>query len=180
MKFCSHCGSNVSLRTPNDDNRPRFICDDCGIIHYQNPNIIAGCIPEWGDKVLLCKRAIEPYKGKWTLPAGFMENLETVEQAAQRETLEEAEAEVEITGLCAVYSIPHISQVYMLFHGPIKDGYFSPGPESLETALYAEKEIPWNDLAFPVITRTLKTYFDDRRKGKITLQRGMIKPRPAE
>ncbi len=165
MKFCSNCGQPVEQRIPEGDNLPRFVCDACESIHYQNPKIVAGCIPEWEDKILLCRRAIEPRYGLWTLPAGFMENGETTEQAALRETWEEARATMEIRSLYAVFSIPHISQVYMLFRGPLQHCRFGPGPESLEVALFSEAQIPWGELAFPVIDATLKRYFSDRHQG---------------
>jgi ADP-ribose pyrophosphatase YjhB (NUDIX family) len=168
MKYCSHCGQPVECRIPEGDNLPRHICTVCHTIHYQNPKIVAGCIPEWEGKVLLCRRAIEPRLGFWTLPAGFMENRESTEQAAQRETWEEARARVAIESLYAVFSIPHISQVYMLFRGSLTEPAFAPGPESLEVGLFAEAEIPWQELAFPVIELTLRRYFEDRRHGRHT------------
>lgn len=162
MNFCSHCGRSVSLKIPEDDNRPRHVCDNCGNIHYQNPKIVAGCIPEWQGKILLCRRAIEPRYGLWTIPAGYMENGETLEQAACRETEEEACARVDLDGLYAVYNIPHVSQVYTIFRGQLADGAFAPGAESLETALFEENQIPWGEIAFPVVDRTLKRFFLDR------------------
>ncbi len=165
INYCIQCGAGVELRVPAGDNMPRHVCDACGTIQYQNPKIVAGCIPEWQGRILLCKRAIEPRYGLWTIPAGFMENRETVEQAAARETDEEAMARVEIAGLYGVYNIPHISQVYMIFRGDLVDGEFAPGPESLETALYSEEEIPWEEMAFPVVVRALQRYFEDRRRG---------------
>ena len=127
MKFCSNCGSQVTQRIPEGDSRPRYICDDCNIVHYQNPNIIAGCLPVWGDKVLLCRRAIEPRYGFWTLPAGFMENGETVAEGAARETWEEAEADVRELTLYTVFNIPYINQVYMLHRAHLVDGKFGIG-----------------------------------------------------
>ena len=124
--------------------------------------MIAGCIPEWQGRILLCRRAIEPRYGLWTIPAGFMENGETLEQAAKRETDEEACAKVELAGLYALYNLPHVNQVYVIFRGKLVDGSFAPGLESLETALFEESEIPWHEIAFPVVTRALKRYFDDQ------------------
>jgi len=169
MKYCSNCGHEVAFRIPDDDNLPRYICDHCQTIHYQNPNIVTGCIPQWEDKILLCKRAIEPRYGLWTLPAGFMENQETLEQAARRETLEEAHARVDNLKLYAVYSIPHINQVYMMFTADLLDLDFGPGSESLEVRLHAQSEIPWHTLAFPVIERTLKQYYQDAPSGEFPL-----------
>ena len=166
MKYCNQCGSTVNLRIPKGDNRPRHICDKCGFIHYQNPKLIAGCITEWQDQILLCRRAIEPRYCLWTLPAGFMENEETLEEAAIRETYEEACAEVKIIGLYSVFSLPHVSQVYVIFRGNLINGSFSAGSESLETKLFKEEDIPWNQIAFPVIEKTLKRYFLDRSSNK--------------
>ncbi|HJL60867.1 MAG TPA: NUDIX hydrolase [Pseudomonadales bacterium] len=167
MKFCSDCGSNITHIIPDGDNRPRFVCDSCNKIHYQNPRIIAGCLPLYLDsseeKVLLCKRAIDPRKGLWTLPAGFLENGETVADGALRETREEANANAEIDSLYTVFSLPHISQAYMFFRARLLDLDFSAGHESLDVQLFAESEIPWDELAFPVITQTLEHYFEDRK-----------------
>ncbi|MCB1736425.1 MAG: NUDIX hydrolase [Gammaproteobacteria bacterium] len=167
MNYCSRCGSEVELRIPEGDNRPRHCCPDCGTIHYQNPRIIAGCVPEWEDRILLCRRAIKPRHGYWTLPAGYMENGESVEEAARRETWEEARARVEIGPLLAMYSVPHIAQVYTLFRAALRDLNFEPGSESLEVRLFKEDEIPWNELAFPVIEVTLRGYFKDRQQVQI-------------
>jgi len=165
VKFCSSCGSNVALSIPPGDNRQRFVCTSCGEIHYQNPKLVTGCIPEWEDRVLLCRRAIEPRYGLWTLPAGFMENEESAQQGAARETLEEANARVSIEQLYTTFNLPHISQVYLLFRGSLEDLDFSPGSESLDVALFREEEIPWDELAFPVVRETLKHYFQDRESG---------------
>jgi len=172
MKFCSHCGATVTFKVPEGDNLPRFVCGACETIHYQNPNIVAGCIPEWRDKILLCRRAIDPRHGYWTLPAGFMENSETSIEAAARETLEEAGARVEVTSLFAIYSLPHISQVYMMFRSRLPEPDYQPGTESLEVELFSESEIPWDKLAFPVIEETLRRYYEDKSKGKFELHVG--------
>ena len=176
LKFCSQCGAGVELRVPDGDNLPRFICVQCETIHYQNPKIVAGSIPEWEDKILLCKRAIEPRVGLWTLPAGFMENRETTLQAAMRETREEANAEIEITQLYALFNIPHISQVYLIFRARLLNLEFHPGVESLDVKLFEEKNIPWDKLAFPVITETLERYFKDKSQQNFQLQLGDIHP----
>lgn len=172
MKFCSNCGANVSHKVPEGDNRPRYVCDQCATIHYQNPRIIAGCIAEWQDKILLCRRAIEPRHGLWTLPAGFMENRETTLQGALREVMEEAQAHVTDTSLFCTFSIPHISQVYMMYRGELHQGFSQPGIESLETALFTEQQIPWNELAFPVIRETLKLYYADKANGQFHVHNG--------
>lgn len=164
MKFCSDCGGAIELRVPEGDDRDRYVCGDCDFIHYVNPRVIVGCLPVYEDKVLLCKRAIEPRYGYWTLPAGFMENEETTHEGAARETWEEARARVSNQHLYRVFDVPYISQVYMFYRCTLDDGLFGVGPESLETALYTEQEVPWDDIAFPVVRQTLKSYFDDRRR----------------
>ncbi|MCP5424560.1 MAG: NUDIX hydrolase [Gammaproteobacteria bacterium] len=174
MKFCSQCGAPVTLRIPPGDNLPRHVCATCGSVHYQNPKVVAGCIPEWRGQILLCRRSIEPRYGLWTLPAGFMENNESTVQAAAREALEEANAVVENLSLYAVYSLTHISQVYMMFRGDLQEGQASAGHESLEVRLFAEQDIPWQDMAFPVIGETLRRYYEERRNGRYTLQMGDI------
>ena len=159
MKYCSQCGSSVSLRIPEDDNRERYICDACDYVHYQNPNNVCGAILTRDDRILLCKRAIEPRYGLWTLPAGFMENGETVAEAACREADEEANAKAKDVSLFAVFSMPYISQVYIMFAGELTDDEISAGPESLDVGLFTEDEIPWDELAFPVVGESLKMYF---------------------
>ena len=175
MKFCSQCGSDrIVWRIPDDDNRPRHVCDNCGEIHYQNPKIVAGCLPVYGDQVLLCKRAIEPRYGWWTLPAGFMENGETTVEAAARETMEEACATVEVGPLFALFNLPQIDQVYMMFLADLPRPEFAPGSESLECKLCTETQIPWAELAFPTISHTLKYYYADRAAGDFKLHIGDI------
>src|SRR5476649_1576903 len=132
MKFCSVCGHEVGLSIPPGDNRQRYVCGNCGTVHYQNPRNVVGTVPVWDDKVLLCKRAIEPRYGLWTLPAGFLENGETVEQGAVRETLEEANARVELGALYTMISLLHVHQVYMMYRAQLADLDFGPGTESLE------------------------------------------------
>ena len=165
MNFCSACGAPVTLQVPPGDTLPRHVCGRCGCIHYQNPKIVVGAIPEWGDRVLLCRRAIEPRLGKWTLPAGFMENEETTAEAAARETLEEACARIEVGKVFTLINIAHISQVHLVYRARLLDLDFGPGEESLEVALFAEEEIPWGEIAFRTISLTLKRYFEDRRAG---------------
>jgi ADP-ribose pyrophosphatase YjhB (NUDIX family) len=174
MNFCSSCGSKVSLLTPSGDNRPRYVCNECGTIHYQNPNVVTGCIPEWNDRILLCKRAIEPRYGSWTLPAGFLENGESSMFGAAREALEEANAEMRDMRLFSVFSIPHINQVYTMYRGVLHQGTASPGEESLEVMLASEDEVPWDNLAFPVIIETLKLYYEDRKSGNYSTHYGEI------
>ena len=176
MKFCSQCGHPVEQRVPAGDNLPRFVCQQCETIHYQNPNIVAGCLPMFGNQILMCKRAIEPRYGLWTLPAGFMENNETLEQAAMRESMEEANANVKLLNLYTVFSLPHVNQVYMLYLAELLDDNFSPGIESLEVKLFDEKDIPWNELAFRTIHYTLKYFFEDRRRGQFELRSHLVEP----
>ena len=165
MNFCSQCGATVVLRVPADDNRLRFVCDSCGEIHYQNPRIITGCIPILGQQTLLCKRAIEPRLGCWTLPAGFMENGETTPEGAVREVREEANAIVQVERLFSFINIPRINQVYVMFVASMLSEKHGAGTESSETCLYTEEQTPWNKLAFTAVEITLRQFFDDRRKG---------------
>ena len=171
MKFCSDCGSpDVAWRIPDGDTVPREVCGACGAIHYRNPKVVVGCLAVWEDRVLLCRRAIEPRHGLWTLPAGFMENGETLAAGAARETIEEARARVDVGELYTVISLPQISQVYMMFRSRLLDLDFGPGPESLEVRLFEEDEVPWDRLAFRTIARTLRNYFLDRRDGAFPLR----------
>lgn len=165
MNFCSHCGASVTLLIPEGDDRHRYSCIACGAIHYQNPKLVVGCIPQWQDKILLCRRAIEPRYGWWTLPAGYLENGETVIEGARRETQEEAGAALHELFPYGLYNICHVNQIYLMFRAQLDGLDFSPGKESLEVQLFAEKEIPWKDLAFPVIEQTLTRYVVDRLGG---------------
>ena len=166
MKFCSECAHPVTVAIPEGDNRPRFVCTNCGTIHYQNPKMVIGSIPVWEQdgelKVLLCKRAIEPRYGYWTLPAGFMENGETTSAAAARETEEEAGANIELGNLFTLLNVVHVHQVHMFYLARLVDLDFAPGIESLDVQLFSEAEIPWADLAFPTIRTTLELFFADR------------------
>jgi len=166
MNYCSHCGRPVALKVPPGDTLPRHVCEACRTIHYQNPKIVAGCIPEWEDQILLCRRGIEPRTGFWTFPAGFMEAGEHTAQAAARETLEEAQAAVESMSLYALFSLPHVSQVYVVFRGQLRSLEFGAGTESLEVQLFPWEKLPWERLAFPVIHETLARYVEDRRRGR--------------
>jgi ADP-ribose pyrophosphatase YjhB (NUDIX family) len=180
MNFCSACGARVEFRVPEGDNLPRHVCVACGTIHYENPKIVVGCIPEWEDRILLCRRAIEPRRGLWTVPAGFMENGETTADGAQRETLEEANARVEMLGPYALFNIPHISQVYLLFRARLLDLDFHPGAESLEVRLFEEAQVPWDEIAFITVRRTLNHYFADRRSGNFAFHVGTVAPMSKE
>jgi ADP-ribose pyrophosphatase YjhB (NUDIX family) len=174
MKYCSVCGSPVELRVPQDDNRKRHVCTACGEVHYQNPKLIVGAMPEWQGQILLCRRAIEPRHGLWTLPAGFMENGETTTGAATRETLEEANARIEIGELYSMYSLPYINQVHLMFRARLLDLDFGPGQESLEVRLFSEGEIPWNDIAFRPVRFSLEHYFAERQNGKFNFHIGEL------
>ncbi|NMG27311.1 NUDIX hydrolase [Aromatoleum evansii] len=179
MKYCSDCGASVTLRIPPGDTLPRHVCASCGTIHYQNPKIVVGAIPEWGERILLCRRAIEPRHGFWTLPAGFMENAESTAEAAARETLEEACARIEVGDLFTLISVPHINQVHIVYRATLLDLDFGPGEESLEVALFEEKDIPWDDIAFRTIALTLRHYFEDRRRGSFGTHNASIALPPA-
>jgi ADP-ribose pyrophosphatase YjhB (NUDIX family) len=179
MKFCSSCGGTLEWRIPEDDNRERYVCASCGEVHYQNPKLIVGAIPDCQGRILLCRRAIEPRYGLWTLPAGFMENGETTAEAAARETMEEANAHVEIGALYTLYNVPHISQVHMLYRATLHSPEFSPGIESLEVRLFAESDIPWDELAFRPVKLSLQHYFADRVDGNFTFHTGVLHPMPS-
>ncbi|MFV0477428.1 MAG: NUDIX hydrolase [Parahaliea sp.] len=174
MNFCSNCAHKVNLRIPEGDDRERYVCDNCGAVHYSNPRIIVGCLPVHEDKVLLCKRAIEPRMNYWTLPAGFMENGETTGQGAARETWEEARAQVVDLSLYRIFDVPHINQVYMFYRCGIADGEYGVGPESLETRLFDEDEIPWDKIAFAVVKTALREFLEDVRIGSYALRTSVI------
>jgi ADP-ribose pyrophosphatase YjhB (NUDIX family) len=165
MKFCSSCGHPVTLRTPEGDHLPRYVCDQCGVVHYQNPKLVVGCVAEYEGRILICKRAIEPRYGFWTIPAGFMENGETTQEGARRETLEEAVADVDIGSLLAVVHVLHADQVHVMFRARMHAPHFSATAESLEVRLCGESEIPWDAIAFRSVDFALRRYFDDRRRG---------------
>ncbi len=163
MSFCTACGHTTTEQIPLGDQKLRQVCSHCGTIHYVNPKVICGSLAIWDNKVLLCRRAIEPRYGCWTLPAGYMELFETMEQGAVRETREEAEADVDIEQLYCMYNIPRIGQIYVLFKGILRDGQFGAGDETIESRLFEEHEIPWSELAFPSVEHTLRHYFSDRK-----------------
>ncbi|MES2624402.1 MAG: NUDIX hydrolase [Pseudomonadota bacterium] len=170
MKYCNLCGKTVSLRIPESDDRERHVCDSCGQIHYLNPRIIVCSLPCYEDKVLLCKRAIEPRYGLWTLPGGFMENGESTLQAAIRETREEANAHIDSLELYSLFNVIHINQVHLFFRARLKNLDFSAGDESLEVALFKQDEIPWDNMAFPAVGSTLQQYFLDLPLNNFTLR----------
>jgi ADP-ribose pyrophosphatase YjhB (NUDIX family) len=169
MNFCSACGQPVVLTIPEGDHLPRYVCAACATIHYQNPRLIVGCVPVYEGKILLCRRAIEPRLGFWTLPAGFMENGESLQNAAARESLEEALAKVTIGSLLAIVHVLHAHQVHVMFRAQLLDPNVGAGPESLEVGLFDEANIPWDEMAFRSIDFALKRYLEDRRAGRESL-----------
>ncbi|MFC4260170.1 NUDIX hydrolase [Marinobacter lacisalsi] len=177
MKFCSSCGHPVESRIPAGDNRPRYVCQQCETIHYQNPRIVAGTVPTWEGKILLCRRAIEPRYGYWTLPAGFMENSETTEEAASRETLEEAMAHVELAGLYTMIHVPHIDQVHMFYRAHMTEARFGAGDETLEAELFELDRIPWDEISFPTVRRTLEHFVEDFQRNEFPLRISDIRHR---
>jgi len=165
MKFCSRCGAMLESRIPPGDNRARQVCAACGSVHYRNPRLIVGCVAEWEQRVLLCRRAIEPRYGTWTLPAGFMEEGESTEEGAARETWEEARARVEIVAPFTLMSVPHIDQVHLYYRAHMIDDSHASGEESLDVGLFSISEIPWDVLAFRTVRETLTQYCAARETG---------------
>lgn len=164
IKHCRQCGTTVTYRVPDDgDTKERAICNACSTVHYENPLNVVGTVPHWGDKVLLCKRNIEPRWGKWTLPAGFMELNETTAEGAARETVEEAGAEFELQELFSLINVSRVGQVHLFYRARLTSDQFNPGHETIEARLFAEAEIPWEEIAFRTVRETLEKYFSDRR-----------------
>jgi ADP-ribose pyrophosphatase YjhB (NUDIX family) len=176
LNFCTRCGSEVALAIPPGDNLPRHICRRCGHIHYENPRLVVGCVASWNGQLLLCRRAIEPRLGLWTLPGGFMENGETAADAARRETSEEAGANVVIEAPFAMVSIPHINQVHLFYRGQLANAGFAPGEESLEVTLARPEMIPWDHLAFRSVKFCLERYLDDLDLGRFGFHETSIPP----
>jgi len=176
INYCSVCGAPTNRRIPDGDALIRAVCDACGTVHYQNPKLVVGSLPIWEDKVLLCRRAIEPRYGMWTLPAGFMENNETLPEAALRETLEEACARIELGALYTLISVPHISQVHAIYQARLLDLNFAAGCETLEVALFAEQDIPWDEIAFRTIALTLRHFYADRQNGGFSFHTAELSP----
>ena len=170
IKHCRNCGASVVYRVPDDgDTRERAVCPACDTIHYENPLNVVGTVPHWGDKVLLCKRNIEPRWGKWTLPAGFMELGESTLEGAARETTEEAGARFEMEGLLTLMSVPRVGQVHLFYLARLLSDEFDPGHETIEARLFTEDEIPWEEIAFRTVKETLQRYFEDRRRGQFSV-----------
>jgi len=174
MKYCSKCGALVERRIPSGEDRERYVCPSCGAIHYENPRMVVGCIIEEQGKILLCKRAIEPRYGYWTVPAGFLELGESTVQGAVRETLEEAGAQVQVIAPYVHFDIPHIGQAYIFYRARMLTPAFSAGTESLEVEFVAPKDIPWSELAFPVVRVSLELHGEDTRKGEFRMHHGII------
>jgi len=174
MYFCPRCGGPVALSIPEGDNRERHVCTACGEIHYQNPRMVVGCVPEWQGRVLLCRRAIEPRRGFWTLPAGFLELGESAEAGAIRETLEEAGADVELLAPFSLFSVPHVNQVHLYYRARLLRPEYRAGEESLEVELHEETEIPWDELAFTTVRETLRRWFADRMAGAWGVHHGTV------
>ncbi|MDR0587842.1 MAG: NUDIX hydrolase [Burkholderiales bacterium] len=169
MKYCDRCGGTLEYKIPADDTRNRYVCTVCDKVHYENPRVIVGTLPVWENKILLCQRAIEPRYGKWTLPAGFYEIGESLEEGAARETFEEARAHIVIDHLFSVISMPEIGQVHMIFLSRLTEPTFSAGEESLDVRLFSEAEIPWEEISFRTVSRTLRLFFEDRQRNHYTL-----------
>jgi ADP-ribose pyrophosphatase YjhB (NUDIX family) len=167
IKHCRNCGTAVIYRVPDDgDTHQRAVCPACTTIHYENPLNVVGTVPYFGDRVLLCKRNIEPRFGKWTLPAGFLELGETTAQGAVRETIEEAGASIEMEGLFSILNIARVGQVHLFYRARLLNEHFEPGVETIEARLYREEDIPWEDIAFRSVKETLELFFADRRRGQ--------------
>jgi ADP-ribose pyrophosphatase YjhB (NUDIX family) len=166
IRFCRACGTAVVYRVPADDNRERAVCPACGLVHYENPLNVVGTVPVWGDRVLLCKRAIEPRYGLWTLPAGFLELGETTAEGAVRETVEEAGAQIELGALLTLLNVVRVGQVHLFYLATMTSPHLDPGSETLEARLFREDEVPWEQIAFRTVRETLQHFFADRRRGQ--------------
>jgi len=176
MNYCSHCGGRLAVHVPEGDDRPRHVCGDCDRIHYVNPKMVVGCVAEWEERILLCRRAIEPRYGLWTLPAGYLEVGETVVEGVEREALEEARARIEIIAPYTLLNLTFVGQVYLMFRARLIDGEFGTGEESLDARLFDEHEVPWDDLAFTAVEDTLRHYFRDRAAGRFPFHIGDVSP----
>lgn len=174
MAFCNRCGQATERRVPAGEDRERDVCAGCNVVHYQNPRMIVGCIVEHEGRVLLCRRAIEPRRGLWTLPAGFLEIGESAIEGAVRETLEEASARVRVIAPYAHFDVPHIGQAYILYRAELLDGNFGPGPESLEVALFDAQQVPWTEIAFPVVRFSLQLLHEDQRTRRYRSHQGSL------
>ncbi len=165
MNYCSQCGQPVTIEVPAGDKRPRHVCRSCGHIHYENPRVVVGCVPAHEGSILLCRRAIEPRRGFWTVPAGFMELGETLAEAAIRETWEEAEARVDLGPMFAIVDVVHARQVHVFFRASLAEPVFGAGEETIESRLFDPAELPWSEIAFPSVTIALERYLADPQRG---------------
>jgi ADP-ribose pyrophosphatase YjhB (NUDIX family) len=180
INYCSVCGAKMEARIPEDDDHVRPVCGQCGHVHYENPKLVVGCIPVLGDRVLLCKRNIDPQKGRWTLPAGYLENGESVQDGAVRETLEETGSQVKIIAPYRMFNLVFVHQIYLMFRARLLDENFGPTKESTAVRLFHESDIPWENIAFESIRQTLKDYFNDRQHRDFTFKIKHITPRKQE
>lgn len=187
IKFCRLCGASTERRIPEGEDRERPVCRACGYVDYVNPTIVVGTVPIWEPsaattgahdeaRVLLCLRAIEPRKGYWTLPAGFLEYGETLDDGAARETREEAGARFELNGLFTVLDVVHAGQVHVFYRANLVSPDLDPGPETAEAQLVPLSEIPWDDLAFATVHWTLERYLEDRARGQAGVHTASIPP----
>ena len=174
IKHCRACGTPVAYLIPKDDNRERAVCPACATVHYENPLNVVGTVPIWGAQVLLCKRAIEPRHGFWTLPAGFLELGESTAQGALRETVEESGAQVDLGPLFSVLDVARVGQVHLFYLATMRSQALAPGIETLEARLFREDEVPWDEIAFRTVRETLRYFFDDRRRGQFSVHSAEI------
>lgn len=179
-KFCGQCGTPITRRVPPEDNRERDVCEHCGAIHYQNPRIVVGTVPVYQDKILLCRRAIEPRHNTWTLPAGFMELAETTAGGALRETNEEAGADIDLGAIYTIIDVPHVDQVHIFYLAHARSDSLDPGPESLEARYFEFDDIPWDNLSFRSVVTTLEHFLADHRRGQFETRQYALKPYSAD
>jgi len=172
VKYCSNCGAKVTFKDVEDDHRQRYVCDSCETVHYQNPNVVVGSLPIWDGKILLARRGITPRSGYWNLPAGFLENQETVEEGVKRELFEETEAKIENLQLYGVYSVPRIDQVHIYYRAELTSAHWALTPESTEIMLCSPDDIPWDMIAFPSTLFMLERYVEDLAKGSFGVHQG--------
>ncbi len=175
IRYCKACGTPVAYRVPADDNRERAVCPACATVHYENPLNVVGTVPVWGEQVLLCKRAIEPRRGFWTLPAGFLELGESSAEGAVRETVEEAGAQIELGPLFSLLDVPRVGQVHLFYLATMTSPALDPGSETLEARLFMETEVPWDQIAFRTVRETLRYFFEDRQRGLFGVHRADIR-----
>ncbi|WP_022665450.1 NUDIX hydrolase [Desulfospira joergensenii] len=179
IKFCNICGAEVEKAIPRDDDHVRAVCTRCGNIQYENPKMVVGCLPVLEDRILMCRRNIEPRKGMWTLPAGYLENGESVQDGAVRESFEETGSRVRLIAPYRMFNIVFVRQIYLIFRADLLDENFGPTTESLEVKLFDPDRIPWDEMAFEVIRQTLKDYLSDRKNQAFDFRIKDLAPPPA-